>query len=91
MYNFHIHRNALPVRYGVPQGSILGPLLGIIYMMNDIPEVENFATFILHADDTNISITTDTIDEVIGKLQELITYLPKVGCLAITELFLWSQ
>ena len=60
---------------GVPQGSILGPLLFITYI-NDLKNVSTLANFYMFADDTAIMIkarNTEHLQNVINEVMPLVT------------------
>ena len=57
-----------PVTFGVPQGSVLGPLLFIIYI-NDVVERMGECKFSLYADDLVVYSSANKVDLIQARLQ----------------------
>ena len=67
-------RSVSPCTRGVPQGSVLGPLLFCIYIRH-VPQVPRYSSSLLYADDITLSVTADCPATITDRLQTDLTLL----------------
>ena len=71
-----VQSNTKSIKCGVPQGSILGPLLFLLYI-NDLQNVCQYSLPILFADDTNLFFNSKDITKLNFMLSEELSNISK--------------
>ena len=72
-YN-EFHSDLLNISCGVPQGSILGPKLFILYI-NDLCNISRLVKYILFADDTNLFCADKNINQLVTTVSTVLDKL----------------
>ena len=78
--NGHVSKS-MPVKFGVPQGSVLGPILFSLFC-NDLPDIDDLkeGEIYMYADDTTLYVIAPNHDLVANILNRILGKLYKWCC-----------
>ena len=63
------------IKNGVPQGSILGTLLFVIYV-NDLPcSINKFSSPVIYVDDTSVLVSANNLKDLQTKIDSTLYYI----------------
>ena len=68
VFNKDIKSNLTNIKCGVPQGSVLGPILFLLYI-NNLPNISSIFKPILFADDTTLIFSDTSMSKLENKMQ----------------------
>ena len=64
----------LPIKYGVPQGSVLGPVLFLMYI-NNVPNITNKCNFTLFADNTTLTFKSHNLYDLENEINSTLVLI----------------
>ena len=73
------------LKFGIPQGSCLGPLLFLLYV-NDFENCLEYMTPNMYADDTCVTIASENLNDLIRDVKNELENIP--NCMRINKLSL---
>ena len=75
--NVNNHLSSTSPLYGIPQGSVIGPLLFLISILSDLTNCLNVGCPRMYADDTNVTFSAATIPDLESQINSDLKYIDR--------------